>query len=280
MLAYRHLFHAGNFADVFKHALLARLLLALGEKDKRYFYLDTHAGIGRYDLTHPWAQKAREYENGIGRLWERKDIPPALGPYMDAVRAQNPGGKLRYYPGSPLIALRLRRGDDRLVLTELNRKDCAELEALVGRERNVAVHLMDGYRALKAFLPPKERRGSVFIDSSFDRAKEFTRISAALAEAYQRWATGIYAIWYPLMEPGAMRSFSRDVERTGIRKILRLEFTIEPEDWTATIPGCGMLVVNPPWRFEDEARPLLRWLWGALSVEGAGGASVNWLVPE
>jgi len=157
MLAYRHLFHAGNFADVFKHALLARLLLALGGKGKPYCYLDTHAGTGRYDLGHEWAWKTREFENGIGRLWQRKDIPAELAPYMDAVRSENPKGRLRYYPGSPLIALKLRRPGDRIVLSELNRTDCAELEAAVGREHHVAVHLMDGYQALKAFLPPPER---------------------------------------------------------------------------------------------------------------------------
>ena len=169
VLSYRHLFHAGNFADVFKHALLARLLIALGGKGKPYCYLDTHAGTGRYDLGHEWAWKTREFENGIGRLWPRKDIPAELAPYLDAVRSENPKGRLRYYPGSPLIALKLRRPGDRIVLSELNRTDCAELEAVVGRERHVAVHLMDGYQALKAFLPPPERRGLVLLDSSFDR---------------------------------------------------------------------------------------------------------------
>lgn len=280
MLAYRHLFHAGNFADVFKHALLTRLLIALGRKDKPYCYLDTHAGIGRYDLKHPWATKAREYLNGIGLLWQRRDIPAALAPYVEAVKAENPDRKLRFYPGSPLIAKRFVRPGDRIVLTELNTTDFAELKALFARDRQVAVHLLDGYQGLKAFLPPKERRGLVLLDSSFDRAKEFARIVKALAETHSRWATGTYAIWYPLMEPGAMRGFARDVEQTGISKILRLELTVEPDDWTVTVPGCGMLVVNPPWGFEKEARPMLRWLWGALSVKGAGGASVNWLAPE
>src|SRR5574338_468122 len=184
MLAYRHLFHAGNFDDVFKHALLTRLLFALNAKDKPYCYLDTHAGIGRYDLTHVWAQKAREYENGIGRLWERRDIPPALAPYLEAVKAENSGRRLRLYPGSPLIARRLARPGDRIVLTELNKTDFAELKALFARDRQVAVHLLDGYQALKAFLPPSERRGLVLIDSSFDRAREFSRIVAALGTAY------------------------------------------------------------------------------------------------
>jgi 23S rRNA (adenine2030-N6)-methyltransferase len=280
MLAYRHLFHAGNFADVFKHALLARLLIALGKKDKPYCYLDTHAGIGRYDLTHAWTQKAREYETGISRLWDRSDIPPALAPYLDAVKAENTGRKLRFYPGSPRIAKRFLRPVDRIVLSELNKTDFAALKALFERERRIAVHLLDGYQALKAFLPPRERRGLVLIDSSFDRAGEFARITEALAEAHGRWETGMVAIWYPLMEAAAMRNFEHDIGKLGIRKILKLELRIRERDLNATIPGCGMLIVNPPWRFEDEARPLLRWLWSALSDKGAGGASVNWLVPE
>jgi 23S rRNA (adenine2030-N6)-methyltransferase len=279
MLSYRHLFHAGNFADVFKHALLTRLLIALSQKDKPWFYLDTHAGIGRYDLTHAWAQKVREYENGIARLWDRQDIPAALAPYVDAVKAENPDRKLRFYPGSPRIARELMRPGDRMALTELNRTDFAELCKWMGRERQTVIQLLDGYQALKAYLPPKERRGLVLIDSSFDRSKEFSRIAAALKETHGRWATGTYAIWYPLMAHGAMIGFARDVEKTGIRKIMRLEFSIMPEN-SPVIPGCGMLVVNPPYRFKDEAQPLLDWLWRALSVDGAGGVRVDWLVRE
>lgn len=280
MLSYRHLFHAGNAADVLKHALLVRLLIALGKNPKPYFYLDTHAGTGRYDLTHGWARKAREFENGIGRLWARTDLPETVLRYMDLVRAENPGGKLRHYPGSPLIALRLRRPGDRLVFNELNKKDCADLEALAAHERYVAVHLMDGYQSLKAFLPPAERRGLVLIDSSFDRAREFPRIVRALAEAHSRWATGIYAVWYPLMDAETMAGFERNLRRTGIRKVLRLELATAPRDQTGVIPGSGMLIVNPPWHFDTEARPLLRWLWSALAADGAGGARVDWLTAE
>ena len=280
MLSYRHLFHAGNCADVFKHALLTRLLAGLGRNPNPYFYLDTHAGTGRYDLTRPWAQKAREFEKGISRLRERADIPEALRPYLEMVRAENPDGKLRYYPGSPLIALRLRRKDDRMVFNELNKSDCADLKTLTAREHRIAVSMMDGYQALRAFLPPAERRGLVLIDSSFDRAREFPRLVRALTEAHERWATGMYAAWYPLMDADTMAAFERNLRRTAIRKILRLELAVAPQDQTLTIPGSGMLVVNPPWHFDTEARPLLQWLWRALAVEGAGGTRVDWLVPE
>jgi len=279
MLSYRHMFHAGNFADVFKHALLARLLAALNLKDKPWCYLDTHAGIGRYDLMHEWAQKAREYDNGIARLWGRQDLPAALAPYMDAVKAANPYPNLRFYPGSPFIARHLARRSDRIVLSELNKIDFEELKAVFAGDRQVAAHLMDGYQALKAFLPPKERRGLVLLDSSFDRAKEFVRIVDALREAHARWATGIYAVWYPLMTPGAMLGFARDIAGTGIRKILQLELRIAAGD-TELMSGCGMLVVNPPYKFATEARVLLDWLCPVLARDGTGSAKVEWLVPE
>jgi 23S rRNA (adenine2030-N6)-methyltransferase len=280
LLSYRHLFHAGNFADVFKHALLSRLLMALGGKDKPYFYLDTHAGTGRYDLSHEWAWKAKEFEHGIARLWDRKDIPAGLAPYMDIVRAENPKGRLRFYPGSPLIALRLRRSVDRLVFSELNRTDCADLETTIGRARNASAHWMDGYQTITTFLPPPEKRGLVLLDSSFDRAREFPRLVKALKAAHQRWATGVYAIWYPLMEPAAMRDFARSLENTGIRKILRLELTVGREAESRYMSGTGMVVVNPPWKFDSESRPLLDWLAQAMSRGSGSGSKVDWLVPE
>jgi len=280
MLAYRHQFHAGNFADVFKHALLVRLLLALGRKDKPYRYLDTHAGIGCYDLTHPWTQKLNEFRGGIERLWERTPVPDLVKPYLDAVRAENPGGELRFYPGSPALARRFARPADQIVLTELNKDDCLRLHELLGSDPRVHVECMDGYQALKAFLPPKERRGLVLIDSSFDRAKEFDRLTDAIVEAHRRWATGVLALWYPLMEPHAVHAFERGVVSTGIRKILKLELSVLPQIWSASLRGCGMLVINPPYRFQQEAAAILAWLWRALAQEGQGGHSVKWLSPE
>jgi 23S rRNA (adenine2030-N6)-methyltransferase len=278
VLAYRHHFHAGNFADVFKHALLAQLLAAVAAKDKPFFYLDTHAGIGRYDLAHAWAQKNAEFRDGIGRLWGRDDLPEPLVPYMALVRQENPDGKLRFYPGSPLIARRFLRPGDRMVLSELNKTDVAELGAQFARDRQVTVHLMDGYHALKAHLPPKERRGLVLVDSSFDRAGEFRRVAAALAAAHERWATGIYAIWYPLMEPAAMRGFERDVVATGVRKILQLELSLRPDTLAGALRGCGLLVVNPPYRFDAEASAIAASLAASLAPDGA--QRVRWLVAE
>ena len=280
MLAYRHLFHAGGYADVFKHALLAGLMLSLRKKEKSYFYLDTHAGIGRYDLSHPWAEKNREYEHGITRLLQQKNIPVSLADYVKFVRAENLNGELRFYPGSPQIARKCLRPGDRMVLTELNRDDCAALTKFFAADRQVHVHCMDAYHGLKAFLPPPERRGLVLIDSSFDRAKEFSRITEALSVAHKRWSTGTYTIWYPLMEPAAMASFDRAIVQTGIRKILKLDFALENDDWTLTMRGCGMLIVNPPWHFDSEAKAMLDWLWPVLSVKKFGGVDVSWLVPE
>ncbi len=279
MLSYRHLFHAGSFADVFKHVLLSRLLHAMNQKNKPYFYLDTHAGTGLYDLSHPWAQKGREYESGIKKLLDRDDVPAAMKPYLDIVRAENADGRLRYYPGSPLIARRLIRPVDRIALAELNKTDCAELHELFARDKRVNVQLMDGYQSLKAHLPPKERRGLVLIDSSFDRSREFARIAAALHEAHTRWATGTYAIWYPMMGAGVIRGFEKQIEAAGIRKVLQFELSILPED-ASTMPGSGMIIVNPPWKFDTEMRTLLRWMWSALNVKGAGGVKVNWLVRD
>lgn len=280
MLAYRHLFHAGNFADVFKHALLTRLVLALEKKDKPFFVLDTHAGIGRYDLTHEWALKNAEFRDGIAMVWGRKDVPDEFIPYLEAIRGENAGTALRFYPGSPRIVRRLLRPVDRMVLVELNRKDCENLGGLFGGDPQVKVHLMDGYQSLKAFLPPKERRGLVFIDSSFDRAREFDRLTDALVEAHRRFASGVYALWYPLMEPLAMRAFERGIVASGIRKILQLEISVLPDGWSGGMRGCGMLVVNPPFGFEQEARSMLKWLQPVLSREDGGSQRVVWLAGE
>lgn len=280
MLSYRHQFHAGNVSDVFKHALLSRLLIALARKDKPFFVLDTHAGLGLYDLEHPWSQKTAEWRHGIGRVWARADAPEALQPYLDAVRADNPDGHLRHYPGSPRIARRLMRPADRLALCELNKDDCAALNAVFAGARHTAIHNQDGFTAIRAFLPPQEKRGLTFIDASFDQADEFGRIIRAVKEAHTRFATGMIAVWYPLMAPAAMQAFARSLQAARLPKTLQLELTVHPEDWTEHIRGSGMIVVNPPFGLDREAPPLLDWLWRALSPEKQGGTRCEWLVPE
>jgi 23S rRNA (adenine2030-N6)-methyltransferase len=288
MLAYRHQFHAGNFADVFKHALLTRLLLLLRRKDKPFVYVDTHAGTGLYDLAHPWARKLAEYEDGIARLWQREDVPEMLMPCLEAVQRENPDRTLRFYPGSPRIARRFLRADDRMLLSELNKDDCTALRTLFEHDRQVVVRHMDGYQALKAFLPPPERRGLVLVDSSFDRAGEFGRLTDGLVQGYERFATGVYALWYPLMEPAAMHAFERGIVATGLRRVLQAELSVLPDGWTLSLRGCGLLVVNPPFGFEAEARAVVDWLSPVLSQTGereprsrsGAGSRVRWLAPE
>ena len=280
MLSYRHQFHAGNVSDVFKHAILTRLLLALAKKDTPFCVIDTHAGLGLYDLEHPWSQKTAEWRHGIGRIWGRSDAPSTLTPYLDAIRADNTDGHLLHYPGSPRIARRLMRSDDRLVLYELNKDDCATLTNVFSGVRHTAIHNQDGFSAIKAFLPPKERRGLTFIDAAFDQADEFARITRAIKEAHTRFATGMIAVWYPLMAPAAMLAFARSLKASKLPKTLQLELTIYPEDFTEHIRGSGMIVVNPPFGLDQEAPPLLDWLWRALSPEKQGGTRCEWLVPE
>lgn len=280
MLSYRHQFHAGNVSDVFKHALLSRLLIALARKDKPFFMLDTHAGLGLYDLEHPWSQKTAEWRLGIGRIWARADAPAALQPYLETVRADNPDGQLRHYPGSPRIARKIMRADDRLALCELNKDDCATLKVVFAHARHTAIHNQDGFSAIRAFLPPQERRGLTFIDASFDQADEFGRIVRSVKEAHARFATGTIAVWYPLMASSAMQAFARSLQAAGLPKTLQLELTVHPEDWTEHIRGSGMVIVNPPFGLDQEARPLLDWLWQALSPQKEGGTRCDWLVTE
>ncbi len=280
MLAYRHLFHAGNFADVFKHALLVQLAIAIARKETPFFYLDTHAGIGRYDLQHAWAQKNSEYRDGIARIFSRTDCPEAVRPYLEAVRAENTDAQLHFYPGSPALMGRLLRSNDRMALTELNRKDCEQLQSEFAGDRRVQVRNMDGYQALKAFLPPKERRALILVDSSFDRANELRRIADALAMAHDRFATGVYAIWYPLMGSRDTSEFERHLVNIGLRKLLKLELSVRSGSPQGGLSGSAMLVVNPPYEFDKTASALLHWLWKALSVDGGGRYRVKWLSGE
>jgi 23S rRNA (adenine2030-N6)-methyltransferase len=278
---YRHIFHAGSFTDVMKHAVVALILERLRAKETPFGVLDTHAGIGRYDLTSQQAERTGEYLGGIARIMEAAGrLPPELAPYLDAVRELNPApGTLRWYPGSPRLARQLMRPQDRLLLAELHPEDVETLRREFARDRNTSVQHMDGYHAIKAHLPLKERRGMVLIDPPFEVTDEFDRMTKALVMAHGRWPTGIYALWYPIKERPAVWRFQEALERTGIRKILTAELTIHEEDTHQRLNGCGMIVVNPPWQLDQNLEVVLPALHEAMAAR-AGGTRVEWLVPE
>ena len=282
MLSYRHHFHAGNHADVLKHVVLTHLLQALHKKEGAFRYLDTHAGPGLYDLSHEWAQKNREFENGVGRVWGRSDAPEGLALWLEAVRAENPDGELRVYPGSPRIARRFLRPQYRMLLTELHPAEGDPLEQLFAHDRQVLIQRRDGWEALRGHLPPPPnlRRGVVLVDPAFDRANELSRLARALKKAHRQWATGVYALWYPLMDSASMTAFNDEVRSTGIKKILQLELEVIAEADATALRGSGLLVVNPPWRLDEEAAPLLEWLAEALAQGRGNRGTVRWLVPE
>jgi 23S rRNA (adenine2030-N6)-methyltransferase len=279
MLSYRHGFHAGIHADVFKHLVLTLLVKSLLGKDKPFFYLDTHAGAGRYNLKSEMAQKNREYETGIGRLWQESHPPEAISEYLAAVRITNPGRELRWYPGSPRIVRPFLREADRMVLRELHPTEAKLLEAEFSGDRQVRIEHQDGYQALRALLPPIERRGLVHIDPSFELNDERKRLLGAVKEGYRRWATGIFAIWYPIQDRATADDFLRRFVKLGIPKTLVAEFTVLP-DQAFRLNGSGMIIINPSWHLDEQLKSTLPWLWEKLSISGQGNWRVDWLTAE
>ena len=255
---YRHAFHAGNFADVFKHAILLGLLDALTAKDKPLCYFDTHAGRGSYRLDDADAAKTGEWRDGIGRLFGAPDPPKTLRRYLDAIRACNPDGALRVYPGSPWLAAQASRANDRLVLCETQDGEAAALRTLFRDDPRVHVHRRDGYAALNALLPPREKRGLVLIDPPFEAQEaEFAVIEAALAQARARWPTGVYAVWYPIKSRRAVAPFHRHMSEGPFGEVLVAELMVQPDDSPLRLNGCGMLVANPPWKFDGVLAAML-----------------------
>ncbi|MTJ81156.1 MAG: 23S rRNA (adenine(2030)-N(6))-methyltransferase RlmJ [Telmatospirillum sp.] len=274
---YRHAYHAGNFADVVKHIALSLVLTHLRRKDTPFCVIDTHAGIGLYDLAGVEAGKTGEYQEGIVRLLATTGLPEGLAPYLAAVRAANPGWPdLRHYPGSPMIARESLRPGDRLALVELHPEDVISLRRLFGHDRQVGVHEGDAYQALKALLPPKERRGLVLIDPPFEVKDEFQRIARGLTQALKRWERGIYGIWYPIKDPAPVERFLSEVAAFGL-PCLTAEFYRQPPDNPERLNGCGLLVVNPPWKLDEDLALLLPDL--SRRLDATGPAGVRWLVP-
>lgn len=281
MLSYRHSFHAGNHADVLKHIVLMLIIENLQLKEKGFYYLDTHAGVGRYRLFGEDAEKTAEFEAGIARLWERDDLPPELKRYVDQIKRLNYGGKvLRYYAGSPLIAVQLLRPQDRALLTELHPSDFPLLRHNFKEYTNVVTKRDDGFQQLKATLPPKERRGLVLIDPPYELKEDYDLVVKAVEEGYKRFATGIYAVWYPVVLRQQTKRIVRGLERSGIRKILQIELAVRPDSDQRGMTASGMIVVNPPWQLETQMKSILPYLTEVLVPEGTGKWSLNWITPE
>jgi len=274
---YRHAFHAGNFADVHKHAVLARILLHLRLKPAAFRVIDTHAGAGRYDLAASEPSRSGEWREGIARIWQARgaNAKDLLASYIDAVAALNPDTRLRLYPGSPLIAARLLRRQDRLIACELEPRAAAALGAALRSEPRAKALAIDGWTALGAYVPPKERRGLVLIDPPFEAADDFMRLSTALAAAHRKWPTGIYMLWYPIKERAAPDRLASRLRQLAVPKVLRCELSLGPPRGDAGLLGSGLIVVNPPFTLEAELERLMPALSKILSPRADW--RLNWL---
>jgi 23S rRNA (adenine2030-N6)-methyltransferase len=287
MLSYRHAFHAGNFADVLKHLVLIRTIRYLQQKPKPFLCIDTHAGAGIYALNSPEAGRNREFDSGIGKLLAADvismplsgDAPPPVADYLQAVKAANIGGKLERYPGSPWLLQHLLRAKDRLVLCELHSTDFRELQKNMPSRRNIKIYNTNGLTECIAHLPPLERRGVMIIDPSYETPSERGDVIDALANAYQRFATGTLIIWFPMINRHDVNKFEEDIAATGISNIQEFELCIRP-DSEPGMSGSVMIVVNPPWPLMDEMKVSLPWLSDRLGIGRHGSWRARQLVNE
>ncbi|QTO08379.1 23S rRNA (adenine(2030)-N(6))-methyltransferase RlmJ [Proteus mirabilis] len=280
MLSYRHSFHAGNHADVLKHIVQTLIIESLKEKEKPFLYLDTHAGAGRYQLTNAHATRTGEYLEGIARLWQQEEVPELILPYLEAVGSLNTSDELRYYPGSPLLAAKLLREQDLLMLTELHPTDFPLLRTEFSRDKCVRVCREDGFGQLKSKLPPASRRGFALIDPPYELKQDYSAVVKGIVEGYKRFATGTYAIWYPVVHRQQIKRMLKELEATGIRKILQIELAVKPDSDQLGMTASGMIVINPPWKLASQMASILPWLHKTLVPEGTGHTLVEWVVPE
>ena len=285
---YRHAFHAGSFADVFKHAVLCRILHYLREKPAAFRVIDTHAGAGLYDLTSTEANRGGEWRDGIERLMKAQaagELPEQaaalLSPFLDVIGALNEPGKLKTYPGSPALTRAWLRADDRLVACELEGHASIALARHMRGDARIKTIEIDGWTALQAHVPPPERRGLVLIDPPFEEAADFHRLSHMMGLAHRKWATGIYALWYPIKGRGEADELARRLRRSGIAKILRAELTVSPVSDPTRLNGSGLILVNPPWTLEAELEVLLPVLARLLERQPrTGGYTLDWISGE
>ena len=280
---YRHEFHAGNFADVFKHIFLTRSLLYLRRKDTPFRYIDTHAGSGSYDLAAEEAARTVEWRDGIARL-AKAEIPEPLrgliAPYLSLVGECDAEGRPAVYPGSPMIAKALLRQQDRMICCELHPRAYAALKINLGRDRRAKLISINGFTGLNAFVPPKERRGLVLIDPPFEERDELAQMLAAVTAAYRKWPSGMYMLWYPVKDPGATNAFASELVRNGLKRLLRLELQVDELERSHGLVRSGLILINPPFGLSDEAQVLLPWLSRHLAKSTSFDHRVEWLAGE
>jgi 23S rRNA (adenine2030-N6)-methyltransferase len=280
---YRHAFHAGSFADVFKHAVLCRILAHLRGKESAFRVIDTHAGAGLYDLTGPQAARSGEWKDGIAKLLAAdlpKELADWLHPYLDVIGALNERGEIKRYPGSPALVRAWLRPQDRLTACELHPETYRALTRELQRDVRIKTLEIDGWTALKAYVPPKERRGLVLVDPPFERDDEFHMLAEGFAAAHRKWPTGIYALWYPIKGRTAPDAFAKRLGRLGIPKILRAELIVSPLSDPTRLNGSGLILANPPWTLENELKTLLPALGGILGRGRKGLFTLDWLAGE
>src|ERR1700688_1728011 len=283
VLNYRHAFHAGSFADVFKHAVLCRILHYLRAKPAAFRVIDTHAGAGLYDLAGLEASRGGEWHDGIERLMAAQLASPVaalVAPYLEVVGALNERGRLRVYPGSPALARAWLRPQDRLIACELEPKAGTALRQNLRGDARIKTLEIDGWTALAAYVPPTERRGLVLVDPPFEHDGDFFHLSRGLAAAHRKWATGIYALWYPIKGRSEPDALAKRLRRLGIGKILRAELTVASLSDPTRLNGCGLILVNPPYTLESELSTLLPALADILGRQGKGGFNLDWLAGE
>jgi len=280
MLSYRHSFHAGNFADVLKHIILIKILEHLKKKDKPFCCIDTHAGPGEYALDEGYALKNREFENGIGKLWQRDDLPDSLANYVNFIKKFNNTDELIRYPGSPLIIKQFLRNNDRLFLYELHSTEIELLNLAVTRDRRVKLFHADGLKNVLGLLPPNEHRGMILIDPSYEIKSDYNLVIETLIQMHKRFATGIYALWYPVVERSRNKQLEKAIKNSGIKNVQLFELGIKTDTHEHGMTASGMIVVNPPWTLAADMQQILPWLADVLGIEGAGLYRIEMLVGE
>ena len=280
MLSYRHSFHAGNFADVLKHIVLIKILEHLCKKDKPFCCIDTHAGPGEYQLNSDFALKNKEFENGIGQLWQREDLPDGLASYINVLKHFNTNGQLNCYPGSPLIIRHFLRNRDRLFLHELHSTEIDLLNTVIGNDRRIKVAHSDGLKNAVSLLPPVQHRGIVLIDPSYEIKSDYQLVIDTLIQMYKRFPAGTYALWYPVVERQRNQQLEQAIKASSLKNVQLFELGITADTQEHGMTASGMIVINPPWALATEMQHTLPWLARTLGLDGTELYRIETLVSE